>query len=173
MGWSVSLTWHRCIQYNNLYHKGNNQSQWPSGRGYRWHCQFEHQSLSDPESESCKSSLNKWEGIDKCVVEFTDETLSAFVGTSRFANLFGRSSPSSESESDPLLPELDSLSLSLEESESTPTDAFFCYKIIIKIATYHKYQSFPTSIGTGTGMGRGPSKSSKSGMLPGWNMGAV
>ena len=77
---------------------------------------FNYQSLSDPESDSCKSSLSRFVGMDKWVVvegldpTFGDATRPLAEGTGALSI--------SESESESL--ELESLPLSLDDSESTP-----------------------------------------------------
>ena len=80
------------------------------------HVSFNYQSLSDPESDSSKSSLSKFVGMDKwVVVEGLDPTFGE--ATRPLAAGMGALSKS-ESESESL--ELESLPLSLDDSESTP-----------------------------------------------------
>ena len=81
------------------------------------------QSLSLPESESLKSSLRRWEGIDKWATGELDEQTRFLVeefGTFPITwNLVLSLSESSDSEA--LESELESESLELELSDSTPT----------------------------------------------------
>jgi hypothetical protein len=84
------------------------------------------QSLSDPESDNLKSSLSKWEGMDRCAREGFGKGNDSFavVGFPMLLRSLGIwVSSKSESESDSLESELESLPLSLELSDNTPTVA--------------------------------------------------